>query len=356
MGMKHLFFRIFISICTTAFLAGCGSSHAEKINVFIAAEWNLQALFDGEENGKEYDEYRKSSLWTSEKYTARLTAISRAIQMMRQGSTPDLMGFVEVENSGVLEDLSAVLSKNGRFWTAFASLPGSPLGIGFISRFPIIEARSHSITVGDDTAPRPVLELRVEPDGKPMVFLLCHWKSKLGGEKVTEALRRASAMVVQRRLRELRESEAGTPVIIMGDLNENYDEFFRQSYLCALLPDDPDAASLAHNATGFLVLSKEKPPRSFCFPNDVPALYSPWYEELSEGSYFYKEEWETIDHLLLSESLFDGSGWEFSGCRVLNQAPFSTSDGKPDRYVPRLGRGLSDHLPLLLELRLASAY
>ena len=343
-----------------AVLAGCGSAQTEKTSVFIAAEWNLQALFDGEENGNEYDEYRESALWTPEKYTARLNAISLAILKMRpEASPPDLMGFVEVENAGVLKDLAGALSKYGGYSTAFASLPGSPLGIGFISRFPITETRSHSITVGEDTAPRPVLELRVEPDGKPLVFLLCHWKSKLGGDKATETLRRASAGVVQRRLRELRESEAETPVIIMGDLNENHDEFFRQSYLCALLPDDHDAAELARNAAGhsadFLVLSKEKPPRSSCFPEDTPALYSPWYNELSEGSYFYKDQWETIDHLLLSESLFDGSGWEYSGCRVLNNAPFTAANGEPDRYVPRQGRGLSDHLPLLLELKLAGA-
>jgi hypothetical protein len=73
--------------------------------------------------------------------------------------------------------------------------------------------------------------------------------------------------------------------------------------------------------------------------------------ELNDGSYYYRDKWETIDHFLLSEDLFSGTGWNFSDCRVLNHAPFTASSGAPNRYIPRNGNGLSDHLPLLLYLR-----
>jgi endonuclease/exonuclease/phosphatase family metal-dependent hydrolase len=271
------------------------------------------------------------------------------------GFPPALIGLVELENAGVLNDLAGgTLSKYGYNWTVFSNLPGSPLGIGVLSRFPIKDTRAHSITTGKETAPRPVLEVKVEPNEKPLIFLLCHWKSKLGND--TEALRRASARVVQRRLRELKETEAETPVIVMGDLNENHDEFFRNSgsvsSLYALLPDDPDTAKLAALASkDFLVLSAEKPPRSL-YMEETPALYSPWGEEMLGGSYYYKGEWETIDHFLLSEGLWSGIGWSFAGCSVLNHEPFTTSSGIPNVYVPKSGRGLSDHLPLLLYLRL----
>jgi len=374
--MKHAITGIFVFQAIFV-LAGCGAFSAfsgqkragEETPLFTVAEWNVQALFDGRETGKEYAEYLETAGWTAEKYAARITAISQAFLQMAEmpldlevpaskGTVPDLIGFVELENAGILEDIArGTLSQYGYFWTAFANLPGSPLGIGFLSRFPIKETRVHSITVGKESAPRPVLEIRVEKRGKPLVFLLCHWKSKLGGDLVTENLRRASARVIQRRLRELKESEAETPVIVMGDLNENYDEFFRQTgkALCALLPDDPDAAALARRNSGVLkgslVLSGEKPPRSLSFPEDACVLYSPWKDEMSDGSYYYRDEWETIDHFLLSEALFSGTGWNFASCRVLNQEPFTGSDGKPKPYVPRIGRGLSDHLPLLLCLR-----
>ena len=308
---------MFAIILCIGFLVSCGFfpsfSSASSADVespeFTAMVWNVQLLFDGEETGGEYPEFREAAGWTDEKYQARLTAISQAIKQIQ---IPDLIGLVEVENAGVLEDLaSGALSKSGYNWIAFTSLTVSSMGIGVLSRFPLVDVKAHSITVEKDTAPRPVLEVRVEPNGRPLVFLLCHWKSKVGNN--TEVLRRYSARVVQRRLRELKESEPDVPVIVMGDLNENHDELYR------------------------------------LFIEDIPALYSPW-EEMEEGSFYYKGGWETIDHFLLSEGLFTGSGWDFSGCRVLNQEPFTTAKGVPNAYMPRNGGGLSDHLPLVLYL------
>ena len=399
--MKQRKIFLLIACCI---LTGCGAFYPGTVQkstgkepvIFIAAEWNIQALFDGQEAGNEYSEYRESAGWTIEKYQARLAAISRAIPLMIEDDSgeknhngikpensarvPDLIGLVELENSAILAGLAeGPLSGHGYYWTAYGNLPGSPLGIGFLSRFPLKDVRLHSITIGDETAPRPVLEVRVEPREQPLVFLLCHWKSKLGDENTAKALRRASARVIQRRLRELRDAEPETPVIIMGDLNENYDEFYRHSgdveasasaktpgnasakapgsapgkLLSALLPDDAAAAALVSvygNDREFLVLSGDKPPRTSFFPKDVPALFSPWYDDLTDGSYFFRDEWETIDHFLLSDGLFDRKGWEYSRCLVLNNAPFTTPEGIPNAYVPRTGRGLSDHLPLLLYL------
>jgi hypothetical protein len=137
----------------------------------------------------------------------------------------------------------------------------------------------------------------------------------------------------------------------MGDLNENHDEFYRQkgTILSALLPDDPAAAELRGAGDNCLVLSGEKPPKARYL--DSPALYSPWDRELEGGSFYYKSNWETIDHFLLTGALFDGTGWDFETCRVINQPPFVNSAGHPDVYTPRTGRGLSDHLPLVLFLR-----
>jgi len=345
-------------------LAGCSAfgSAAEKEAktqvILTAAVWNVQALFDGKETGNEYGEYLESAGWTAEKYKARITALSQAIsQMVWEDSAstvhlPGLIGFVEVENIKVLEDLAAgVLSKHGYFWTAFANNPGSSLGVGVLSRFPIKEIRAHSITSGKETSPRPVLEVMIEPEGKPMVFMICHWKSKLGGDDPTELNRRASAKVVQRRLRELKENNAETPVIVMGDLNENHDEFSRRWTLSALLPDNPEAAAIAAGKgtlEDFLILSGEKPPQNSFFPENVLPLYSPWERELVGGSYYYRDEWETIDHCLLSDRSFYGPGWIYNGCKVLNHPPFTTPDGIPNVYIPRNGMGLSDHLPLLL--------
>jgi endonuclease/exonuclease/phosphatase family metal-dependent hydrolase len=249
------------------------------------------------------------------------------------------------------------LSKLGYVHTFFGNLPGMSLGIGVLSRFPLTETRIHSITVNNETAPRPIVEVHLEPGGEPLVFFICHWKSKVGGDDATEHLRRASAMVIRRRLLELRVESPGAPVIVMGDLNENHDEFYRRggTVLSALLPDDLDAATLAATQDGgFLVLSNAKPPRAEYFDASFPVLYTPWENELIDGSYYYRDNWETIDHFLLSEELFDSRGWDYDTSFVLNTPPFTNVKALPNPYNPRNGYGLSDHLPLMLFLRAAT--
>jgi endonuclease/exonuclease/phosphatase family metal-dependent hydrolase len=210
-----------------------------------------------------------------------------------------------------------------------------------------------------ETAPRPVLELWLQPEDDPLALFVCHWKSKLGGDDATETLRRASARIILRRIREIHSTRPDVPAVIMGDLNENYDEFYRRggATLSALLPDDPDASDFigAENAgpanwEDFLVLSGEKPPAALNFDSSMPAFYSPWGRELQQGSYYYRNEWETIDHFLLSEQFFDQKGWDFDSCQVLTQEPFVNAGGLPNAYNPRSGGGLSDHLPLMLVL------
>jgi endonuclease/exonuclease/phosphatase family metal-dependent hydrolase len=337
--------------------------------------WNVQALFDGVEAGTEYDDYLEAAGWGDEKYAARLTSLSQALSQI-SAKAPDVLALQETENSRILERLTGgPLAKYGYQWTFFANNPGTSLGIGVLSRYPFMEAKVHSITWEEETTPRPILELRLQVQDKPLVLLICHWKSKLGGDILTESLRRASARIILRRIREIREDSPDMPVIVMGDLNENHDEFYRQagSILSALLPDDPKAAELAgftpdaaspgqaeeeprqKNQRDFLVLSGEKPPAPKYFHPEATVLYSPWGGELQEGSYYYKNAWETIDHFLLTDTLFDAKGWEFNSAQVIKQEPFINARGFPNSYNPNTGGGLSDHLPLMLILKDAGA-
>ncbi|MDR1302242.1 MAG: endonuclease/exonuclease/phosphatase family protein [Treponema sp.] len=351
------------------FLGGCTvtssrSSDKDNPKTVTIVTWNVQALFDGDETGMEYDTYLQAAGWTNEKYRARLNTLAQGMSRIA-GNTPDILGMEEIENSRVLEDLvEGPLKDCGYQYFCFANNPGASLGIGLLSRFPLAETRVHSITDQGQTAPRPILEARLLVQNQPLVLLVCHWKAKQADQEtaVTEFLRRAAARIVVRRLQELQEEDPAIPVIIMGDLNENHDEWYRETgtTITALLPDDPEAAALigsrgdAESSGDFLILSRNKPPIPVYFPDPAPALYSPWGNELQEGSYYFKDNWETIDHFLLTAPLFDRIGWDFASCMVINQEPFINAQGRPATYNPRTGNGLSDHLPLLLILQLAS--
>jgi endonuclease/exonuclease/phosphatase family metal-dependent hydrolase len=352
---------------------GAGSAEGKTAEILRIMTWNVQALFDGEETGNEYEEYLDSAGWSPEKYRSRLNVMAQAIEAM-EGGAPDVLALEEVENAGILEDLTAgPLSKQGYQRAFFVNNNGAALGIGVLSRFPLINTRAHSLSSNGETVPRPVMEVWIEKEGEPLALFICHWKSKLGGDDATELLRRASARVILRRIREIQNESPGTPVAVMGDLNENYDEFYRRNgaIISALLPDDPQAGRLAgffgsgEEAGGvpaegveklqrdFLVISKFKPPAARYFPAGTTVLYSPWGQELEDGSYYYQNKWETIDHFLLSGSFFDGSGWEFDSAGVVKGSFFTNAGGFPYAYNPRTGSGVSDHLPLILVLKRA---
>jgi hypothetical protein len=222
----------------------------------------------------------------------------------------------------------------------------------------LTETKTHSITIKDETAPRPILEARVQTKEGDFILFVCHWKSKIGGDNVTESLRKSSARIILRRIREILENEPETGFIIAGDLNENHNEFYRQkaSAICALIPDDSYCVKLSNiNIEGqkdFFILSGNKPPEPVYFPQGAITLFSPWIHDLENGSYYYKYNWETIDHFLISGHFFNNSGWEYERVIIADFEPFANSSGIPVSYKIKTGLGMSDHLPLLLTIRL----
>jgi len=364
----RLFCRVGFLVFAAVFLAAAGCNVSEQAaeeesspRSITLMTWNINNLFDGKDNGFEYDEFRESAGWSTEKYQGRVNAVCAAIETI--SPLPDLLIFQEIESLAILQDIALSIS-GGYSYSHFAGNPGAALGVGILSRLPLAEAKSHSITIGGDTTPRPVLEARIEAEERAFVIFACHWKSKLGGDDLTENVRRASARAILRRIRELWVDEPELGVIVAGDLNENYDEFYRQNtgVITALLPDDPYCAQLtgcigvngeenSSSQKDFIVLSKNAPPAPVHFPKDSIALFSPWMRDLENGSYFYKHDWETIDHFLISRQFFDNALWEYEGTRIANDQPFTNASGVPVSYNVRTGNGLSDHLPLLLTLK-----
>jgi len=341
-----------------AALTGCSPEQETPVQETAGVTlmtWNIHNLFDGKDDGFEYDEFLQSAGWSAEKYLGRLNTICAAIDKI--SPKPDIIMLQEIESHQILEDLAGELP-NEYLYSHFANNPGSAIGLGILSRFPLADVKAHSITINGDTAPRPVLEARVQAKEDEFVVFVCHWKSKIGGDEETEGVRKACARVILRRIRELLQSEPDTGVIIAGDLNENYDEFYKQGAggICALVPDDPYCARITKGTQkDFFVISDNKNFEPAYFPEDSVMLFSPWFSDLENGSYFYKYEWETIDHFLISRQFFDKSGLEYERTVIVNFEPFANANGIPVPYNAKTGMGLSDHLPLLLTLRIADA-
>ncbi|MDR2543836.1 MAG: endonuclease/exonuclease/phosphatase family protein [Treponema sp.] len=352
---KQLRFVLTVPFLAIALLVGaCSVSVGERADFgsFTIMTWNVHNLFDGEDNGYEYTEFLQSSGWSVEKYLGRINTISDAISSIVP--LPDIIVFQEVENLNVLEDLALAIHSDF-LWIHFAGNPGSAIGLGLISRHPLLDVKAHSITINGDTSPRPILEARIQPEDSEETFVIftCHWKSKLGGDVATESTRRASARVILRRIHELWEDEPELGIIVAGDLNINYDDFYRHgaSIVCALLPDDPYCVILTAGVQkDFIVITRNIPPMPVHFSQETIVMYSPWMGELEKGTYYYRNNWETIDHFLVSYQFFNNSGWVYEKTVILDIPPFANANGMPIPYNVRTGFGISDHLPLLMTL------
>lgn len=168
--MKKSFFgfRVFPAVIMLMFqlVSGCACSESRLVEEeaepsLVLMTWNVNNLFDGKDNGFEYDEFKESASWSVEKYLGRVNSISAAIETIKPA--PDIIILQEIESLVILADIAYSLS-GGYSWSHFANNPGAALGIGILSRVPLGESTVHSITINGVTTPRPVLETRVDTD------------------------------------------------------------------------------------------------------------------------------------------------------------------------------------------------
>jgi len=355
--MKHG--RGFLILGIPLFLVSCGGCSLSfggnaRPGELILMTYNVQNLFDGVVDGTEYPEFLPGEgEWSDELFHLKMLQLSEVINMHPSGG-PDILLLQEVENSNALEVLTThYLKGTGYAYTVISEAEGTAVNNAVLSRFPIVGVKVHSVSVEGVEGGRPILECRIDAGGLELTVLNCHWKSKNGGAEATEILRRAAASAVARRLLQLHAEDAGLPVVVAGDLNENADEWERVdgAYPTALrMVADPTV--LPASSEGVLFLSGtffqgEVEPEE----NPGVLLFSPWaaYSDFP-GSYAYRGEWETIDHFLLSSALADGKGLEYGGFEVVNSDFLLNDGGYPLRWIAAKGTGYSDHLPLLLSL------
>ena len=335
-GWVVLFFvLILFSSC-----GGCSFHWEEQddTTTYTFLSYNVHNLFDDTDEGKEYPEYSVAKgKWSRTEYLKKLENLGRVIRESSTGGA-DFLAFYEIENQRVLKDLiDLYLQRMGyKNYTAI-TLPNAPLGLGFITRLPVRSCKTHQ-PLSRGFPQRPIVEVEVDCGGNPLVVFLCHFKSKTEGAEATEGNRLASAELIRKRIQTLLEEVPSREVLVLGDLNENIDEYDRVEgrYPTALVP-----LEAATGETLTLIVSND--PAGATSEGDV--LYSPWFAEGMEiGSYWYRGNWETIDHVLLSVNLLRPPNLVYARFQVVSLPYLLNTAGQPNTAY-------SDHLPLWVELR-----
>ena len=300
-----MFRKTIIFLTVLLLLVSCSGCEETERTGFTIAQWNVQNLFDGNSDGTEYTEYTRQAGWSSKLYRARLENIESVLSYPGLAEA-EIIVLNEVENSNVTQDIMHLdaLQKRGFLWQACASEEGGAISVALISSIPIQDVRLHSVQ-----GARPVIEARFEICGKNVYVLALHGKSNLGDEEEVTALRQRTGEALANRAQYLRENDPLCLIVIAGDFNE-----------------DPHSGNIIQDM----------------------GLWHSFWDDLSfdgKGSYLYDGNWQRYDNILLSSDLITQAA-------VVQTGILTDTDGSPNRWRRELLSGVSDHLPVWVQVRL----
>lgn len=299
---------------------------AQERDSVLTVFWNLENFFDYTDQGTGESDKEFSSMgsrhWTRKRFYHKCDNIAKALMWMedRYGRMPDVVGFAEVENRGVLARLlnSTLLRKYDYRIVHQDSDDHRGIDVALIYRASSFSLVSHSLRTpeseGEPLSTRDILHVCLEDtDGFRTHFMVNHHPSKYGGSSESES-RRNAAMKALRHICDSISEISAFPLISMGDFN-----------------DTPDAEAFSL-VEGVLV-------------NKGTDLHMK-----GVGSIRYEGRWELIDMFMVSPEIDKVTQMEV--CRV----PFLMTwekkhpGEKPLRTYSGPGYigGVSDHCPIVL--------
>jgi endonuclease/exonuclease/phosphatase family metal-dependent hydrolase len=308
------------------------------------ATYNVENLFDMNDDGTEYEEYIPNTSWgwNDAMYRTKLRNTAQVIHDI----SADIIGLQEIESETALKDLKAELNRQGLYYPhyAFARSKNTTVAVALLSRYPILSALSRPVSASREF--RDILEVKLDINGKPLRVFVNHWKSKCG----PESMRVQSAKVLKKRLEELNTDE---PYVLLGDFNSHYEEY--RTFIRSRKHNDTDGITGINHI--LKTIDDDQNPITYAsLQSHNNSLYNLWYElpEEQRWSHKFKQFKEGLDNIIISPALADGKGLEYiRGSFAKFEAPYLFYKGKMYRWqqsrsYPKhhLGEGYSDHLPI----------
>ena len=307
--------------------------------------WNVENFYDWRNDSTSVSDLEFSVAgerrWSWKKFQAKANAFAKALFWVEgeTGSLPDIIGLAEVENAFVLRQIltKTALRKTDYQYVHYDSPDRRGIDVALLyrtSRLELIDSKPCHLYAADTLmATRDILLCCFRKDSSTIAVLVNHHPSKYGGAAESEPRRR----IAVQRLRALADSLAAAGIdrlIACGDFNDT--------------PANPV----------FRLLE--------------PAL-QPLHIDLYRrglGTIKYDGQWDLIDHFYISPALSipsttspgsPPSANPVSSSRArmrILRIPFlltrdtAHSGEKPLRSFqgPRFLGGVSDHLPILLEV------
>ncbi len=318
-------------------------SQEKKYKVGVIAFYNLENLFDTINDPDKNDEDftpAGANQYTAKVYQDKIRKLTEVLSQIGTEVTPDgfsMVGVAEIENTKVLEDLTAQPEFANRHLKIVhyegpdersidPALIYNPKYFRVKHSEPLFVRMANAD--GSLHYTRDVLWVSGLYDGEMIHVFVNHWPSRRGGEEASAPARASAAAVSKRVIDSLMSIDPNTKVIVMGDLN-----------------DDPTSPSVAEvlGAKGKIADVKDG------------GLYNPWADFLKKGigTLAYQDSWNLFDQIILSSGFLkkEQPGFFFGKAHIFNRNFMVTKTGKYKGYPMRTydgviyNGGYSDHFP-----------
>jgi len=307
---------------------------------YIISFYNVENLFDTINDPLIKDDDftpEGKKQWTSEKYQKKLNDLAHVISSL-QTNLPDIVGFAEVENQLVLEDLikTHYLNQNNYGIVHENSPDARGIDVALIyakDRIKYIEHKTIPVPLETKYKVRDILYFKGAIEKKDTIHVFVnHWKSRSGGTEKTEPQRIQCALTLRSEIDSILTINNQANILVIGDLN---DTPINKSVKETLRADNSKQEEALYN----LMIT---------------------YTENGLGTHSYRGEWSVLDHIIVSNSLLnpkskiivkDHKAHIFSADWITYE---NKSGGKsPNRTYggPNYYGGYSDHYPVYVILK-----
>jgi predicted extracellular nuclease len=330
----HLIIVIFFTVNTTFSVKGQNEPGGIRLMFY-----NVENAFDtSDDPATEDNEFLPGGVrrWTNSRYENKLNNIYKTIVAAGEGQPPEIIGFCEIENSGILKDLisKTYLSKFNYGIIHEDSRDRRGIDVCMLYRKDILKLSGYDYWIPEglnreEFSSRSVLYAKLSYGNDTLHVILNHWPSRRGGVLSGEPMRRLMAAMVRSKVDSISERSTIAKIIITGDFNST--------------PAESEMKLLLGSVSGTVLVN-----------------LSTAASERGEGTYRYQGIWEVFDQVIVSEDLINSSKGFSTGQEDMHifkpgflladdpvypgPSPFPTYKGY------RYQGGFSDHLPVLLFL------
>lgn len=307
-------------------MSGAQSSENELRLVWYNVENAFDTIDDPDTRDEEYLP-NSNKQWNSIKYWQKLRRIAKVLRNATGTHAPDIIGLCEIENQGVLEDITrmALLAPYNYSIVHYESNDARGIDVGLLynpSRVSMYQSRAIRIKFSNPSKrSRDILLVSGFTHlGDTIHLFVNHWPSRRGGQSYSQPARIEAAISLGTVIDSLRNISASHRIIAMGDFNDG--------------PHNTSIDTLAHY--GLVSLMKG-------LSSDL-------------GTHRYKGEWEYLDQWLIDEankrSLLNVDTMYVYYAESMIEDCTSYPGFQPKRCWMGnfFTRGFSDHLPIVLKL------